>query len=240
MPDTSSESEVLTPAAASRRRSKKAMKEPTLWNSHKLVTLYAGTASESRAFVIHKDFATYHSPVLKAAFDSDFIEGQKQEYRFEDDFEEDVVRLLAHWFYTSILSLSQINGLSWENETSMEAFTTQSRCLIKLYVLADRLLIPTLQNQVLLKLDELAEKRHTMAVFMVPYVYENTGAESPLRQWMVWMLAIEIAPNVYARESSKLPHSMLMDIITLLSETHPSKSKLKKQKDMAEYMVDVV
>jgi len=48
--------------------------------------------------VIHKDFAIL-SPVLKAAFSSPFLEGQTQTYRLED-IGGDVLRLLAHRFYT--------------------------------------------------------------------------------------------------------------------------------------------
>jgi hypothetical protein len=38
-----------------------------------LVTLYAGKSNEK--FVVHKEFVTHYSAVLKAALSSDFIEG---------------------------------------------------------------------------------------------------------------------------------------------------------------------
>jgi hypothetical protein len=45
------------------------------------------------------EFACHHSPVLKAAFNSSFIEGQTQTYRLEDMLPS-AFRLLAKWFYS--------------------------------------------------------------------------------------------------------------------------------------------
>jgi hypothetical protein len=64
-------------------------------NSHQLVTLFAGQNEEAKSFLIHKDFAYHYSPVLKAALDSGFIEGQTQSYQMEEDNYE-AVRLLIH------------------------------------------------------------------------------------------------------------------------------------------------
>jgi hypothetical protein len=64
-------------------------------NSHQLVTLFAGQNEEAKSFLIHKDFACHYSPVLKAALNSSFIEGQTQSYRMEEDNHE-AVHLLIH------------------------------------------------------------------------------------------------------------------------------------------------
>ena len=61
-----------------------------------MVTIYAGQNPHATPFVMHKDFACHFSPVLKAAFKSGFIEGQKQEYRVDED-DEEIVRLLVEW-----------------------------------------------------------------------------------------------------------------------------------------------
>jgi len=47
-------------------------------------------------FVI--EFACHHSPVLKAAFNSNFIEEESQTYRLEE-ISASAFRLLVQWFY---------------------------------------------------------------------------------------------------------------------------------------------
>jgi uncharacterized protein YegP (UPF0339 family) len=77
-----------------------------------LVTLYAGKSDEK--FVVHKEFACHYSPVLKAAFNSEFIESQTQTYRLEDAADK-AVRLLNHWMYTQTLDTvpeAEIEGTS--------------------------------------------------------------------------------------------------------------------------------
>jgi hypothetical protein len=39
---------------------------------------------EPAEFMIHKEFACYHSPVFDAAFNGPFVEGQTQTYRMDD------------------------------------------------------------------------------------------------------------------------------------------------------------
>ncbi|PVH85664.1 hypothetical protein DL98DRAFT_568007 [Cadophora sp. DSE1049] len=103
-PPTSSPSKSIRPSKGSKVKSN----IPTLKKPAQLVTLYAGQSKEK--FVVHREFACRYSPVLDAAFKSDFVEGQTQEYRFEDT-SEDAVRLLVHWFYTQVRILSTLQ--SW-------------------------------------------------------------------------------------------------------------------------------
>ena len=60
-----------------------------------MITLYAGDKQDSKSFLVHSSFAVHYSPVLKAAFSSDFVEGKTQEYRLDEESEE-VVQLLIH------------------------------------------------------------------------------------------------------------------------------------------------
>lgn len=66
-----------------------------------MVTLYAGQQEEAKPFLIHKDFACHYSEVLNIALNSDFVEGQTQSYRLDEDNGE-VVRLLNYckWEFT--------------------------------------------------------------------------------------------------------------------------------------------
>jgi hypothetical protein len=60
-----------------------------------VVGLYAGEGRGEKPLNIHKDVACFYSPVFKAAFNSQFIEGEEQKYRLEDTNPR-TVRLLIH------------------------------------------------------------------------------------------------------------------------------------------------
>jgi hypothetical protein len=53
---------------------------------HNLITFVMGSGQTE--FVVHKSFIYHASPVLKAAFSSNFTEGQTQRYVLEDITEE--------------------------------------------------------------------------------------------------------------------------------------------------------
>ncbi|CZR67381.1 uncharacterized protein PAC_17280 [Phialocephala subalpina] len=135
-------SQALTPPSSSQRIPKENPELPTLLSvitidSHELVKLFAGITPEARSFNVHKNFATYHSPVLRAAFNSSFIEGQTQTYRFEDDFEHEVINLLANWFYAQQIDWDQAQL----GESGKGYDLKRCQCLLKLWVLADQLLL---------------------------------------------------------------------------------------------------
>lgn len=60
-----------------------------------IVTLYAATDETRKPPKIHKDVVCHYSPVLKAAFESQFHEGQTQSYTFQD-VSQNLIKLLIH------------------------------------------------------------------------------------------------------------------------------------------------
>jgi len=69
-----------------------------------VITLLAGL--KAVPLTAHKDLTCNVSPVFKAAFNSEFLEGASQRYNLEDS-SEDAVRLLIKWFYSHELDLKQ-------------------------------------------------------------------------------------------------------------------------------------
>jgi len=171
------------------------------------VTLYAGNEGTAKPFKVHTDFACHYSPVFKAAFNSDFIEGQSQEYRLDVD-EEEVVRLLVEWFYTQTLNTRRPDE-KLDDAASME----EDLLLAKLWVLADKLLLPQLQNQVLDKLEEVCEAVVRLPLGCLHYVYSNTPPRSPLRQWCVHRFAFMLDENWLADHPDRFPHEILIELI---------------------------
>ena len=97
-------------------------------NPAELVTLEVGP--EKKKFIVHKEFACHYFPVLKAAFNSEFIEGQTQTYVLEE-VTEPVARLLVDWLYTQKLDICR-----YENDHPKRVEEGLSLC--RLWVLAGK------------------------------------------------------------------------------------------------------
>jgi len=140
------------------------------------VTLVAGKGESSEEFGVHKEFACHYSPVLRAAFKSSFVVGRTQTYRFEE-VAIDIVRLLVNWIYTQ--ELHTAHDAEWGEEACLE-----DEYLAQLWVLADKLLIPSLQNMVKDKIQHRRNKSRSVAIWTLDYVWANTSGNSPLRRLM--------------------------------------------------------
>jgi hypothetical protein len=225
-----------------------------------LVTLYAGQQEEAESFLIHKDFACHYSPVLKAALNSDFVEGQTQSYRLDEENGE-AVRLLIHckWeksrfchltshdlhervpriipmtfcdgcllichhpgFYTQILDTHQPVEHLEENPKNAEDLA-----LVQLWVLADKLLIPELQNLVIDKIDEIREVTETVPTSVLNYVYEKTSAGSPLRHWFFHQCTTQLEPEWFTEHPEHFPQEMLIELAAFWSRNMSEKTKVK-------------
>lgn len=64
-----------------------------------------GNESSESKFVVHKQFACYYSPVLKAAPNSEFIEGQTQIYTFEETKHELAFAFFVQWLYAQKIDM---------------------------------------------------------------------------------------------------------------------------------------
>ncbi|CZT46406.1 uncharacterized protein RSE6_06830 [Rhynchosporium secalis] len=72
--------------------------EPEFSKPTELVTFRVGRGNDREDFSVHKEFACQGSPVLKAAFNSPFIEGITQTYEL-DDVRPAVFRMCVTWIY---------------------------------------------------------------------------------------------------------------------------------------------
>lgn len=98
------------------------------------MTIIVGT--ENSKFTLHKNFIEHHSPFFKGAFKNDnFIEGQTQSMTITD-VEQEEFGIFANWLYTQKL----------QNEDGQ---TPNLIMLAQSWILAERFLIPALQNQVM-------------------------------------------------------------------------------------------
>ncbi|TVY92543.1 hypothetical protein LAWI1_G001527 [Lachnellula willkommii] len=130
-------------------------KGPRFSKTQELVTFKIGKDDKIETFVVHKEFACHYSPVLKAAFNSDFIEGQTQTYILEDIGEHGIesFTLFVEWLYTQKLDLleelkdivdgdKEYRNIPVNTQRTVAAQTKAA----EVWILAEKLLVPSLQN----------------------------------------------------------------------------------------------
>ena len=149
------------------------------------VTLIAGKEDDETQFVVHKDFVYHYCPTLKAAFESPCIEvcwwlhfdvnipgiwhteqGQTKTYRLED-VEAHTVKLLVHWIYCQDLKV----------EMPEDAPSSTQYWLIRLCVLADKLLTRRLQNLAMQGIDAARNEHHLVTTSSLHFISDNTASK---------------------------------------------------------------
>jgi hypothetical protein len=171
---------------------------------------------------VHKKFACNYSPVLKAAFTGNFMEGQTQTYTMEDTT-EGAFTLLAQWFYTQKLD-GDLGGANVAGDN-----------LARLWVLAERLLIPRLQNLAIDRIDEKRIECNCIYIGALQYVWDSTAPDSPLRRLFIHQCVWNLRSDVYRSSIDKFPKQMLAEICVLFEER--TKSNAKFSRNMADFHV---
>ncbi|KAE9381305.1 hypothetical protein N431DRAFT_457906 [Stipitochalara longipes BDJ] len=158
------------------------LEEPSFSSPHEVVTFHIGP--ELTPFIVHKEVACLHCPVFEAAFNSNFIEGQTQTYKIDDTTVE-AFQYLVQWFYGQkfkslvvsqtdikiylalIRIITSISTSQAEKDKAKAQLKTMPdpkishkfavRCssLCRVWVLADRLQIPRVQNLVIDELERI-------------------------------------------------------------------------------------
>jgi hypothetical protein len=145
-----------------------------------------------------------------------------------EEVEGKIFGIFANWLYTQTI----------EDEDAKVPSADQ---LIQLWVLADRLLVPTLQNQALLVLDKQRQKdapgsRPSSCYYN--YAYEYTKDNSPLRLYIIEYCVLDRQKLIH--NSASYPHQMLVDIINATRRRYPRRQCWKlSETELESYMVDV-
>jgi hypothetical protein len=152
--------------------------------SESLVTFVVRT-SVTR-YTIHKELACFYSPALKVAFNGNFNERNKQAYKLEDT-DQDTFLFLRHWLYCQsfpeflteeqkclIIDQSLSSGENDARLTAGRNVDKLSSALVRLWVLAGMLLVPTLQNMVIDALRAMREELWHVAYHTLDHFYHNT------------------------------------------------------------------
>jgi len=142
-------------------------------------------------FIIHKEVACY-SPVLRAAFASNFVEGQTQTYTLDIGIygvDDGGLQLVVQWRYRQSFKpcLTQAESEAFmRHETSYQEILVKvcqfQGSLLNAWVIADYLQLPRCQNLVVDEFDRLWFKYRISGLINLEYLYKNLPQESTLRK----------------------------------------------------------
>ncbi|KAF8865994.1 hypothetical protein BDZ45DRAFT_735942 [Acephala macrosclerotiorum] len=228
--------------SSSKKKQQQQRRKPDFSNPGDTVKFLIGNDPSPKPFVVHKEHACYYSPVLDAAFNSGFVEGQTQTYTL-DDVSPRAFRILVRWLYTQALDVSIEQYEEAEDDDDdgpadidtasehEEEVTDDERLeintlkmgldLIHLWVMADRLLIRPLQNSAIDILEKLwSDPPVAEWSVVLSYIYENTTPSSPLRHLLVDMIAyLWSSDEMIDNFPDNIPKQLLLDVLKIHSNS---------------------
>lgn len=165
-----------------------------------MCTIKVGSGDEAMTYVMHRDVAAIQSPYFDKVFNGPFLEGKSQEVVLDDFPWPDVFGLVQGWIYTQKLLL---------DETGSEYSLGPQ--LYKLWILADRLLMPKLQNAII---EEIRVRRLRPQVCLFNWIYQNTTSTSTLRLLIANICAEGVHNEIYTSwvEKDYFPSELLLDM----------------------------
>ncbi len=170
----------------------------------------------SHAYIESQEHVCHYSPLFKAAFSSSFVEGQTQEYRVEDTTPA-TFRLLVEWLYRQAFTVLKRQHSSAGHEVEPHDKTThnamldrQDDRLVDLWILAERFIIPRLQNLVMRNL--VSSMRDRSSSSWIVHAYKGTSKGSPLRRLAVDITLYHLPSDWIKEHSEHFPQEMLHEL----------------------------
>ncbi|TGO39278.1 hypothetical protein BHYA_0057g00460 [Botrytis hyacinthi] len=220
-------------------------KKKSFSSPNEMVTFVAGTGDKQETFQIHKQIACENSEVWNRAFNSVFVEGQTQTYRIEDTGPE-VFRLLTQWVYRE--KFDHIHSGDWDAShcddfASMVQCMVEDSALLHLWVLAEKFLIPRLQNYTMRILcNKVFICNPNLSSKDCRYVYDNTADGSALRRFLIEHNCWGKTSSFHDKNSFSYPVEVLGDIIMALKRQLPENVRARKCSQMTgdNYLVEEI
>ena len=161
-----------------------------------------------QSFKIHKNFICYYSPFFDAAFNGESIKGESQGPEL-DDTPHEVFGIFVNWLYMQKIKIK--SDCEW---------STRCILLMNVWLLADRVMVPRLQNEALVLLGDARRRDREFPPSQYQRIYRNTTQDSPLRACIVKMW-----PDLTISNSELYPRELLIDLVNRLG---PMKRELEK------------
>ncbi|KAB8292926.1 hypothetical protein EYC80_007291 [Monilinia laxa] len=217
---------------------------------------------EGPPFYVHKEFIQHASPYFSAAFSSGFSESTTQTLYFED-YKREIFALLIQWVYKQDLQallgfeledrknlplgvgLSTLQGdqLNDYIKNSQELAFEHTTKLIDLWFLADKVLMPELQNAAIIAIDALRffTPLQGLPAQICTAIYTKTPVGSLLGKYIADTTLRRLHPNAQD-QGEDFPLDMLADIFNRVKVVG-SDARLRhfglSEKSMEAYLVEV-
>ncbi|EPE29112.1 hypothetical protein GLAREA_00270 [Glarea lozoyensis ATCC 20868] len=158
--------------ATKSQTSPKESKAPDFKNPAQLVTLYASKSANDKKLLVHKDFVCRYSPVLNAALNGLFLEGETQSYKLSTT--DVVLDILVQWLYTQKIEVDQFEPHPViHHYYDLEPLTWA-------WILGDELIMPSFQNECMKAM--IAIKKYKSVILPDCFaIWNATSGGSPLR-----------------------------------------------------------
>lgn len=138
------------------------------------------------------------------------------------------------------MDLVNLDDWKTEKETpGHRARLDQDRSLVELWVLAEKLIIPQLQNHVVEAIENRCKWSSLISIPSLHYVYSNTSKGSPLPRLFVDQCTY-LTVGEFAERPNEFPKERLIGLLTAMSKGFPAgtKKKLLPRQDMSRYKVE--
>ncbi|KAF8851471.1 hypothetical protein BDZ45DRAFT_695919 [Acephala macrosclerotiorum] len=190
---------------------KEAKNRPTLFDDDALITFIVGAEDNTETFMVSKKLACFYSRVLNTAFNGDSVENRTQTYRIVDTTLR-AFQMLNGWLYNEALNTKQLNPVPDMDLDSLD-YREEDNALAELWVLAEKLSMPTLQNAAIKAITEIAIEHNCAPETTFDYVYKNTrDEESPLRRLLVRQCIEYTDPSLFVENKDQFPKDLLAEI----------------------------
>lgn len=181
---------------------------------------------QKKLYHVHEDLLCHHSAYFRGVFQGRFEEGRTKTLELEDE-KSAIVELLIEWLYYSRIDF--------------EPGKTTTINFVKLWIFADKCLMPDLKNYAIDLLHTHSFREDVIVLRpSFPWIWEHTGDDSKLRDFLVDRI-------IYRNRSFKqyfanihddtFPHSMLMQILLRIGQMNaiPDNVGLWKDLDLCAY-----
>ncbi|KAL2065906.1 hypothetical protein VTL71DRAFT_3576 [Oculimacula yallundae] len=173
---------------------------------------------QSQTFPVHKNHLCHYSPFFDAALNGSFAEASTNTISLSA-VKPEVFRMFVNWVYTQALVAAAIPSA------------------LEVYFLADRLLIPSLQNAAIDLIETIRVKtdKYRLPSEIFPLVYAKTRVGSLLRKYVV-MVSSSLGVGPF-QDTDNYPKEMLVDIINYIGKRASAREKLDRL-DMVPYHIE--
>lgn len=184
--------------------------------------------------MVHKDFACHYVESFEYAFNNMSIyEGQTQTYHLVDTTAR-AFELLVQWLYSQKLVLVQLEDRQMTEEDE-EDQADEDCGLVELWVLAEKLKLPKLQDLVIDSIEKIRIKVEMVPSHTVKYVYEHTEPGSKLRKFFLDCCAVDMGSIMLSETAQHYPWTFLIDLASYLIQIH--KDIEWEDRDMSDFHV---